>query len=189
MVVPPIESPVVIAVAVFAGIILFGLVVGLGTLAVRWMGLPADPPEAVVFEPPSPASMPPGDKEAARARAAVFQASAARGARAFAVLTSARASCDLADWIRHCDRDLGIQARDPAGTAQAAADQARAAFTADDGAALDAAELAASTAAARLSALAATLPDWRAAERRKLLLLSAALAVAIALAAVASWVR
>lgn len=186
---PPIEAPVVIAVAVFSGIILFGLVVGLGTLAVRWMGLPADPPEAVLFEPPAPASVKAGDPEAARARAAVSQANATRGARAFAVLTSARASSDLADWIRHCDRELGAQARDAAGMAQAAADQARTAFTAGDAAALDAAELAASTAAARLASLASTLPDWRAAERRKLLLLSAALAVALALAVVSTWVR
>lgn len=187
--VPPIDPPIVVSVAVFAGIMFFGLVVGLGTLAVRWMRLPADPPEAVVFEPPAPAPVAPGDPEAARARAAVANASAARGARAYAVLASARSSVDLAEWIAHCDRERSAQARDAAGMAQAAADQAKAAFTAGDTAALDAAELAASTASTRLVALTVGLPDWRSAERRKLLMLSAALAVAVALAVVATWVR
>lgn len=187
--VPPIDPPIVVSVAVFTGILLFGVVVGLGTLAVRWMRLPAEPPDAVVFEPPAPAPVAPGDPEAARARAAVANASAARGARAYAVLGSARSSIDLAEWIVHCDRTRSAQARDAAGMAQAAAEQAKAAFTAGDEAALAAAELAASTVSTRLTALTVGLPDWRAAERRKLLALSAALAVAVALAVVATWVR
>lgn len=187
--VPPIEPAIVVAGGVFAGIVIFGLVVGLGTFAVRWMRLPADPPEAVLFEPPAPAPVPAGDPAAARARAAAHEARAGAGRRAYAVLGSARSSVDLADWIAHCDRERAAQARDAAGTAMAAADQARAAFTAGDAAALDAAELSASTAATRLAGLAAGLPDWRAAERRKLLVLSAALAAALALAAVATWVR
>lgn len=186
---PPLDPTIVVAIAIFTGIVLFGIVVGLGTMAVRWMRLPADPPEAVVYEPPAPPVTPAGDPAAARARAAERGLREAQGRRAHAVLASARASADLADWVASCQSERAAPAREAGGAAMAAAEQARAAFAAGDEAALQAAELAASTAAARLSGLAAGLPDWQAAERRKLLLLSAALAAALALAAVATWLR
>jgi hypothetical protein len=178
-----------VAVAVFAGILLFGVVVGFGSLAVRWLRLPADPPEAVVYEPPSPEPVAPGDREAARMRAAAWLVAAEQGNRAHTVLISARGSADVAEWIASCTADRADAARAAAGQAMAAAEQARAAFAAGDGAALAAAELAASTAASRIAALTEGLPDWRVAERRKLLLLSAALAASLALAAVATWLR
>lgn len=187
--VTPIDPAIVVAAGIFAGILLFGLVVALGAMAVRWMRLPADPPEAVVFEPPAPASVPAGDPAAARARAAAREESAARGRRAYAVLHAARAGADLADWVAHAAPDRAAAARDAAAAALAAAERARAAFADADAPALAAAELAATTATTRLAGLAEGLPDWRAAERRKLLLLSAALAAALALAGMATWLR
>ena len=49
---PPVQLIVVVAFAAMAGIVLFGLVAGLGSLAVRWLKLPAEPTEEAVYEPP-----------------------------------------------------------------------------------------------------------------------------------------
>lgn len=187
--VPPMQLIVIVPIAVMAGIILFGLVVGAGTLAVRWLRLPAEPTEEAVYEPPSPAIVPAGDPAAARERAAVWCAAAAQGRRAHAVLRQARAATDLAEWIARCRPESAEAARSHAAAVASAAEQARTAFTANDAAALAAAELAGSTAAAQVATLAEGLPDWRDAERRKLLILSALLLASLALAAGAMWLR
>jgi hypothetical protein len=186
---PELPVPIIVACAVMAAILLFGLVVGLGTLAVRWLRLPADPPEEAAFEPPTPSITGVFDPAAARQRAALWLQAAALGRRARQVLLKARAAADLAAWIAAERSERAASARQEAGAAAAAADAARAAFTAGDESALAAAELAASTAAAQLETLAHGLPDWRAAERRKLLLLTAALVAALAMAAGAMWLR
>jgi hypothetical protein len=178
-----------VAGAVMAGIVLFGLVVGCGTLAVRLLKLPADPPEEAAYEPSSPTLVAGADAVGARARAQAWNEAAALGRRARAVLLCARSSADLAEWVAEGRPDSAAPARSAAGLAAAAAERARTAFTAGDVGALAAAELAAATASAQISALAAGLPDWRVAERRKLLALSAALCAALALAAVAMWLR
>ncbi len=180
---------VVVAFAAMAGIVLFGLVVGLGSLAVRWLQLPAEPTEEAVYEPPSPPIVPAGDPAAARLRAAAWLASAEQGRRAHAVLHTARNASDLAEWIAICKPEGAAAARSVAASVAAAAEQARNAFKTNDEAALAAAELAGSTAAAQVSALATGLPDWRDAERRKLLILSALLLLSLAVAAGAMCLR
>lgn len=185
----PISDLLIVSGAVFAGILLFGVVVGLGALAVRLLRLPTDPPEAVVFEPPAPTVHPAGDPAAARARAATCNAAAALGRRARMVLAAARSAADEAEWIAGHDRERSGQVRTCAVAAAAAAERAAAAFRSGDVAALAAAELEASTAAARVRTLAGGLPDLQAAERRKLLLLTALLAGALALAGVTLWLR
>lgn len=179
---------VVVAIAVMAGIILFGLVAGLGSLAVRWLNLPADPTEEAVYEPPSPPLVPAGDP-AAPQRAAAWIAAAAQGRRAHAVLQAARGAADLAEWIASCKPESASAVRGSAAVVAAAAEQARAAFKAGDANALAAAELAGSTASAQVAAMAEGLPDWRDAERRKLLFLSALLLLSLAVAAGAMCLR
>ena len=180
---------VVVAIAVVAGIILFGLVVGLGSLAVRWLKLPADPTEEAVYEPPSPPLVPAGEPAAAQRRAAAWNSAAAQGRRAHAVLQAARGAADLAEWIASCKPESATAARGSAAIAAAAAEQARAAFKAGDATALAAAELAGSTAMAQVAGMAEGLPDWRDAERRKLLFLSALLLLSLAVAAGAMCLR
>jgi hypothetical protein len=180
---------VVVAFAAMAGIVLFGLVAGLGSLAVRWLKLPAEPTEEAVYEPPSPPIVPAGDPAAARQRAAAWLAAASQGRRAHAVLHAARSATDLAEWIASCKPEAAAAARGSAASAAAAAEQARSAFKAGDEAGLAAAELAGSTASAQVAAMAAGLPDWRDAERRKLLFLSALLLLSLAVAAGAMCLR
>lgn len=180
---------VVVAFAAMAGIVLFGLVVGLGSLAVRWLQLPAEPTEEAVYEPPSPPIVPAGDPAAARQRATAWLAAAAQGRRAHAVLQAARGASDLAEWIASCKPEDAAAARGAAASVAAAAEQARSAFKAGDETALAAAELAGSTASAQVAALAVGLPDWRDAERRKLLFLSALLLLSLAVAAGAMCLR
>ena len=187
--VPEFNLVLVVCVAVMAGIILFGVVVGLGALAVRWLSLASDPAEGATFEPPLPPIVPAGDPAEARARAAVYLAAAAAGQRAQAVLMLARNCGDHAEWIAKQRPESAIPARAAAASVGTAADLARAAFIANDAAGLAAAELAARTAAAQVEAQAAGLPDVQAAERRKLLLLTAALIASLALAAGAMWLR
>ncbi len=183
------QLAIVVACAACAAVMLLGLVIACGSLAVRRLRLPADPPEELAFEPPAPAPVPAGDRAEARARAAAWQARAEVGRRALAVQRSARSAADEAAWIGACQPDRAQAARATAAVAASAAERARAAWQGGDEAGLAAAELEASTAAARLANLSAGLPDWRAAERRKLLILSAALVVALALAAVSLWPR
>jgi hypothetical protein len=180
---------VVVAIAAMAGILLFALVVGLGSLAVRWLKLPAEPTEEALYEPPSPPIVPAGDPAAARLRAAARQAAARQGRRALAVLQAARSAGDLAEWIASCRPEAAAGVRSAAASVAAAAEQARSAFKAGDEASLAAAELAGSTASAQIAAMAAGLPDWRDAERRKLLFLSALLLASLALAAGAMCLR
>lgn len=179
----------VVACAACAAVALLGVVVACGSVAVRRLRLPADPPEELAFEPPAPSPVPAGDRAAAQARAAAWLARAAQGRRALAVQRAARAAADEAAWIGTCQPDRAQAARATAAIAASAAERARAAWQGGDDGALAAAELEASTATARLANLAVGLPDWRAAERRKLLILSAALLVALALAAVSLWPR
>lgn len=186
---PHLQLIVVVALAAMSAIILFGLVVALGSLAVRWLRLPAEPTEEAVYEPPSPPIVPAGDPLAARQRAEAWNAAAAQGRRAHAVLVAARGAADLAEWIAICRPEAAAGARSAAASAAAAAEQARAAFTAGDAAALASAELAGSTAAAQVSAMSAGLPDWRDAERRKLLILSGLLVLSLAVAAGAMCLR
>ncbi len=187
--VPEFNLVLVVCVSVIVGIILFGVVVGLGTLAVRWLSLASDPAEGATFEPPLQPIVPPGDPAAARTRAAGFLAAAAAGQRAHAILMLARGCNDHADWIARQRPESAITVRAAAASVGTAADQARAAFAAGDDAGLAAAELSARTAAAHVEAQAAGLPDVQAAERRKLLLLTAALIASLALAAGAMWLR
>lgn len=172
----------IVGAAVIAGIALFGLVVGLGTLAVRWLKLPAEPTEEAVYEPPTPAIVVDGDPAAARARAAGFLAAAALGQRARAVLLHAREVGELAEWVADNRPSSAEEVRNQAKAAATAVEQARAAFAAGDEAALAAAEAAERAAAAHVDALAAGLPDMHAVERRRLIRLTAALFVAVLLA-------
>ncbi len=179
----------VVAGAVIVGIVLFGVVVGFGTLAVRLLRLPADPPEEAAFEPASPALVSESEPGAARERAAAWQASAALGRRARSVLLAARNTAEIAEWVALGKPASAAAARAAAGLAASAAEQARHAYTAGDVTALAAAELAGSTAAAQVAAMTEGLPDWQAAERRKLLLLTGALVFALVLAAVTMCLR
>ncbi|MCS6971191.1 MAG: hypothetical protein RMM29_09465 [Planctomycetota bacterium] len=172
---------------VLGAIVLFGLVVALGRFAVRWLQVPADPVEEALYEPQTPALQPRGAAATAPARAAARAAQAALGQRAYAVLQQARAARELALWVGQWRPDLRGEALAAAEQALQAAERARQAFAADDAPALAAAELAARTAEARLRALDAALPDWQAAERRRLLWLAAALLVSLALAGAAWW--
>jgi len=95
----------------------------------------------------------------------------------------------MATWIATERPAAAANARVAATVASTASEQARSAFAANDPVALAAAELVVSTVRSQLDGLADGLPDPAIAERRKLLILSAALVGSLALAAVAMWLR
>ncbi len=179
----------VVAIAVMSAIMLFGLVVGLGTLAIRWLALPAEPTEEAVYEPPAPAVVVGGDATSAHERAAVHVAAAALGVRARSVLLLARRINDHAEWIARRSPERAAVVRRAATAAITAAERARVAFAASDAAGVANAELAGQTAANQVEASAAGLPDWQGEDRRYLLLLTAALIGSLILAAGAMWLR
>lgn len=175
----------IIAMAVFAAVAVTGLTIVLGGRAIRWLGLDNAPPPDLAYEPRTPEIRPPGDPAAARERAAAGAVVARRGARVRAAIGSAQQGQDLAGWIADCDPARAEPARQAAAAAMAAATRADAAFTAADDAAVESAALEVATAIERLRRLGDGLPDWRAAERRKLLILSALLVAALLMAVLA----
>lgn len=183
--VPALAPHLIVAFAGFAAVALTGLIIVIGGWAVRWLRLPTDPPSEIAFEPPAPASSPPGDPPAARARAAAAAVAYQRGQQVSAAFVQARANADLAEWIATCDPSRAEAARAAAGTAGEAAVRAGAACTAGDVAAVAAALLEVATSSERMRTLAADLPDPKLADRRKLLWLSAMLVLALAAAALA----
>ncbi|MEK7413501.1 MAG: hypothetical protein AAB263_09330 [Planctomycetota bacterium] len=181
---PSIPLPLLVALAAFLAVGLTGAILLIGGVAVRRLRLPADPPEAVTFDPPSPDLLPAGDPTAARQRAAHYADIAARGAQARTTVEVSREAKDLAEWIAANNPSRAADARAAAAEADNAAQRAKHAFAVGDVTDLAAAALAAATAAQRIQGMTAGIPDWRIAERRKLLwltlLLLATLAFAVA---------
>lgn len=185
----PLPLILVVAAGVVAAIALFGLLVGLGSLAVKWLRLPNEPVEKAMYEPPPPAVVPAGDPAAARVRAEVWLAAAALGRRAYATYVRTYEVRDLAEWIALHRKDEAETARRAEGEAVQAAERARLAFRAGDAAGVEAGESDFARARAALDALAVGLPDMHAADRRRLIRLTVMLVLALALAAASLWLR
>jgi hypothetical protein len=130
-----------------------------------------------------------GDPEAARARAAAGRLACERGLAARKAIAIAREALDLGEWIAENDRARGQAAKAAAAEASAGAEAAAAAFRAGDDAGVQKAVLAVTTAGERVRVLAEGLPDWRVAQRRRLLLMTGALVAVVVIGAVAAWLR
>lgn len=78
--------------ALIGGLMVFALLLQLGTAIVRWLNLPQDLPEGPRYEPPPPPSVPKGDRVAAGVAAAAQARLASIYAEAYA-LARAVAEC------------------------------------------------------------------------------------------------
>ncbi len=181
----PLPAHILVAVAIFAAVLITGGLVVFGGWIVRWLGLPADP----ILEAPAPEPVPAGDPAAARARAAAWLEADTRVRRVSALYALAADTDDRAHWIAGRAPDRAETARAASAQAKAAAEASRAAFIAGDVGALADAEVTARTAAERVRALGDGLPDLDEYERRKLVLLASALVVSVLIAVLSLCLR
>jgi hypothetical protein len=82
------------------GLMIFALLLLLGTRLVKWLNLPQDLPEGPRFEPPPPPSVATGDRTAAAVAAAAQARLAAIYAEAHAVMIAAAHCQDLHQQVR-----------------------------------------------------------------------------------------
>ena len=86
--------------ALIGGLMVFALLLQLGTAIVRWLKLPQDLPEGPRYEPPPPPSVPKGDRVAAAVAAAAQARLASIYAEAYAVARAAAECQDLHQQVK-----------------------------------------------------------------------------------------